>query len=187
MSGADLKIAPHSHIVSILIGGGASDSLLAFWSSLANGIELTRDSSEYAIPLANCRTRYMFLASLSSVHSEGSKSIADETASTERNTPTQRAVRTAFHSDLANGAVTSPIAIHAMTYNVHVVELSKPVAEAKSESLPLKIIQNKPNGEGYSVGGKASRMTIMLEPRSAPTRPPIIFRILVNPFSFSPS
>jgi len=187
MSGADLKIAPHSHMVSILIGGGASDSLLTFWSSLANGIELTRDSSEYAIPLANCRTRNIFLASLSSVHSEGFKSIADEIANAERNTPTQRAVRTAFHSDLANGAVTSPIAIHVTTYNIQVVELSKPVAEARSESLPLKTIQNRPNGEGYSIGSKASRTTIMLEPRSAPTRPPIIFRILVNPFPFSPS
>ncbi len=129
----------------------------------------------------------MFLASLSTVQSEGSKSKADETANTEMNTPTQRAVRTAFHSDLANGAVTSPIAIHAMIYDIQVVELSKPVAEARSESLPLKIIQNRPNGEGYSVGGKASRMTIILEPTSAPTRPPKIFRNSFNPILFAPT
>ena len=129
----------------------------------------------------------MFLASLSTVQSEGSKSKADETANAEINTPTQRAVRTAFHSDLANGAVTSPIAIHAMTYNIQVVELSKPVVEARSESLPLKIIQNRPNGEGYSVGGETSRMTIILEPTSAPTRPPKIFRNSFNPILFAPT
>ncbi len=60
-SGADLKTAPHWHTVSILIGGGTSDSLRAFWSSVVNGIELTSDSNEHAIPLANCRTRPVFL------------------------------------------------------------------------------------------------------------------------------
>ncbi len=129
----------------------------------------------------------MFLASLSTVQNEGSKRKVDETAKTEMNTPTQRAVRTAFHSDLANGAVTSPIAIHAMIYDIQVVELSKPVAEARSESLPLKIIQNRPNGGGYSVGGKTSRMTIILEPTSVPTRPPKIFRNSFNPILFAPA
>jgi len=129
----------------------------------------------------------MFLASLSTVQSEGSKRKVDETANMEMNTPTQRAVRTAFHSDLANGAVTSPIAIQAMTYDIQVVELREPVVEARSESLPLKIIQNRPNGEGYSVGGTASRMTIMLEPTSAPTRPPTIFRNSFNPILFVPA